>query len=51
LAEDGTSGSSGPAHQQGGKKKQEEERVWLHCIVGGKLDEKKPEEGAEEEVS
>lgn len=28
-----------------------EERVWLHCIVGGKLDEKKPETGDEEEVS
>jgi len=28
-----------------------EERVWLHCIVGGRLDEKKSDEVEEEEVS
>jgi len=27
-----------------------EERVWLHCIVGGRLDEKKSDEVEEEEV-
>jgi hypothetical protein len=43
LAEDGT-------QSQGNKEGQGEERVWLHCIVGGKLDEKKSEEVTEEEV-
>jgi len=43
LAEDGT-------QSQGKKEGQGEERVWLHCIVGGKLDEKKSEEVTEEEV-
>jgi hypothetical protein len=28
-----------------------EERVWLHCIVGARLDEKKSDEVEEEEVS
>lgn len=50
LAEDESSGST-MGSKSSGEKKQEEERVWLHCIVGGKLDEKKVEEGAEEEVS
>ena len=52
LAEDGdaTSTSSGPGGSGVGDKGKEE-RVWLHCIVGGKLDEKKPEAGDEEEVS
>jgi hypothetical protein len=27
-----------------------EERVWLHCIVGARLDEKKSDEVEEEEV-
>jgi len=27
-----------------------EERVWLHCIVGARLDEKKSDEDEEEEV-
>lgn len=49
LAEDEGSESSGGQGEKG-KKKQEDERVWLHCIVGGKLDEKKAEEGDEEEV-
>lgn len=44
FAEDGT-------QRQGAKEGQGEERVWLHCIVGGKLDEKKPEEPTEEEVN
>jgi hypothetical protein len=41
LAEDGL---------QGAKDGTQEERVWLHCIVGARLDEKKPDVVEEEEV-
>lgn len=54
LAEDGDTTSTSRTGSGGsgvGDKGKGEERVWLHCIVGGKLDEKKPEAGDEEEVS
>jgi hypothetical protein len=38
-------------HSHGKDEGVKEERVWLHCIVGGKLDEKKEEEDSDEEVS
>lgn len=38
-------------HSHGKDEGVKEERVWLHCIVGGKLDEKKEEEASDEEVS
>ena len=51
LAEDEGTGSGPNGGMAGGDKggKGGDERVWLHCIVGGKLDEKKPE-AEEEEV-
>ena len=56
LAEDGDSGTGSGSGSGTGTGKNgrmagdKEERVWLHCIVGGKLDEKKPEAGDDEEV-
>ena len=41
LAEDGSEAQKGVKG---------EERVWLHCIVGARLDEKKSDEPEEEEV-
>lgn len=55
LAEDVPAQSDGEGGAgtggSGRGKKEVEERVWLHCIVGGRADEKKPEDVGEEEVS
>lgn len=55
LKEVGLADDEGAGPGRGKGKQVEEDRAWLHCIVGGRLDEKQKQDGVagadEEEVS